>query len=298
MKEPIETLLADIGFNGLEASVYVALLREPGSTGYRVAQMVGKPVANTYKALDALRVKGAVVVDESSNVRTYAALPIHEYVDGLRHSLELKRDALEASLQGMAPAEMHGGIFRLTTVDQVYDRARSLIRSAKSVILADVFPHPLERLRPDFVAAARRGVKVVIKAYAPTRCTECELVAPEKPSNQVEVWNGDWLNLFIDCGEFLQSFLKRNDAGVQEAVWSRNPYLGFLSYGGFAHELLLTRVALMLGAGAESKAITKELQRMSQRYFDDSCVFTSIPDAWKGPWLKERDKKARKAETK
>jgi hypothetical protein len=43
--------LQDPGFTGLEAQVYVFLLRHAPATGYRISHAIGKPTANTYKAL-------------------------------------------------------------------------------------------------------------------------------------------------------------------------------------------------------------------------------------------------------
>ncbi len=65
MKESVVDHLTELGFSGAEAAVYVALLQEPKATGYRIARLAGKPVPNTYKALDALHKKGAIIVDET-----------------------------------------------------------------------------------------------------------------------------------------------------------------------------------------------------------------------------------------
>src|ERR1700730_2132659 len=60
--------LVALGFSGFEAEVYVRLLAEPQPvTGYKVAQVLGKPVANTYKALESLSNKGAVIIDDGAN---------------------------------------------------------------------------------------------------------------------------------------------------------------------------------------------------------------------------------------
>jgi sugar-specific transcriptional regulator TrmB len=286
-KGRIESLLAEVGFNGLEAAVYVALLREPNATGYRIAQLVGKPVANTYKALDSLRVKGAIVADETTGTRTFAALSIHEYVDGIRRNLETRQQEIEAELKNTVAAHSLGGIFALDSAEQVYERVRAMIKSATNVLLVDAFPHPLEKIRPELVAAIKRGVKVYVKTYAPTKLPGCDLLTPEKETGHIKAWNGDWLNVFLDCGEFVQSLLKKNDAGVHDAVWSRNPYLAFLAYGGFVHELLMTRTAEMILAGAAAEDMKKEVIRLSRRYLDQGCLFRAIPEAWTTRWWKD-----------
>jgi sugar-specific transcriptional regulator TrmB len=58
---PIENCihtLMEFSFSGLEAEIYTFLLRDSPATGYRVAQALGKPVANTYKAIESLQNKG------------------------------------------------------------------------------------------------------------------------------------------------------------------------------------------------------------------------------------------------
>ena len=60
-------VLSELGFTNLEAEIYAFLLQESPVTGYRIAQAIGKPAANTYKAIQTLELKGAVIVDEGSS---------------------------------------------------------------------------------------------------------------------------------------------------------------------------------------------------------------------------------------
>ena len=59
--------LVSFGFTALESEIYVFLLSHSPATGYRVAQGINKPAANTYKALQTLQSKGAILVEESAN---------------------------------------------------------------------------------------------------------------------------------------------------------------------------------------------------------------------------------------
>ncbi|UCG44385.1 MAG: hypothetical protein JSU73_07225 [candidate division WOR-3 bacterium] len=293
MKARIRGLLSEVGFSGLEADVYVALLQEPGVTGYRVSRLIGKPAPNTYKALDSLRVKGAAVLDESSGSRTYSALPIGDYLNGLKRSLESRHEAIEKELQGTAVSLVEGGIYKLTTVDQVYARARAMIESARSVILLDVFPPPLAELEPDIRRAARRGVSVFIKAYAAVECRGCDVIAPEAGETaDLRYWNGDWLNIVIDCREYLLSFLKPGGAGVHEAVWSRNAYMAVLTYNGILHELLLTRVGHMMRADRTRDEIRRHVRELGRKYFGDSPWREVLPESWTRQWKEHRRRPA------
>src|SRR5262245_46662348 len=71
--------LQELGLSGSEAAVYAYLLQHSPATGYRVAQAIGKPVANTYKTISSLEEKGAVVIDEGE-ARACRAVPAEEFL--------------------------------------------------------------------------------------------------------------------------------------------------------------------------------------------------------------------------
>ncbi|MFO7674803.1 MAG: helix-turn-helix domain-containing protein [bacterium] len=296
-------LLAGLGFSGLEAEVYLALLREPGATGYRVAQLTGKPAPNSYKALDALRAKGAAVLDDSAGSRSYAAVPIGEYLEGLKRGLDSRKQEIEQALAGIGAPPAQGGLYRLASVEQVFERARGLLECARRVALVDAFPGPLEELRPDIARAVKRGVSVFVKAYRAVDVPGCDLIAPSVgDAPDLAVWNGDWLNVVVDCNEAVLAFLKPGEAGVNEAVWSRNAYLGLIIYNGMLHELMMTRLLQMLRQDMTRKEMTPEFRRLSERY---SGVFLaddvtpkswkkSMPERWQGPAKRPKGRRARK----
>jgi sugar-specific transcriptional regulator TrmB len=275
-----ENLLAGVGLTGLEASAYVALLREPGTTAYRVAQMIGKPPPNTYKAIDALLAKGAVVADDSSGSRTYAALPINEYLNAKRRTLDTQQQEIEQSLADVAVETVEHGIFRLATIDQVYERCRTMIAEAKWLVLIDAFPGPLGELAKEARSAARRGVDVFIKPYAPISIPGCDVLDASAGAPQLKIWNGDWLNVVADCSESVQAFLKKDGTGIFAASWCRNPYLGMLDFNGMASEFILTRIMQLAAKGGDGQAIDAEIKRLMRRYMKFEPFVSGIPDAW------------------
>ena len=280
MTDRVENLLTDVGLTGLESAAYVALLKEPGATAYRLAQMIGKPPPNTYKALDSLLAKGAVVVDESSGNKTYAALPIREYLNTKRRMLEAQQKEIEQSLADVAVESVEHGVFRLATVNQVYERCRTMVADAESLVLIDAFPRPLAEMRRAAIAAAKRGVDVFVKPYTPTSLPGCDVLGAEQGAPQLNVWNGDWLNVVADCSESVQAFLQKDGTGVHAAAWCRNPYMAMLDFNGMVSEFILTRIAGMAQEGKDGRTIDRELQRLAQRYMKYEPFVSGIPDAW------------------
>jgi hypothetical protein len=280
MKESVVDHLTELGFSGAEAAVYVALLAEPKATGYRIARLAGKPVPNTYKALDALHKKGAIIVDETGRGRTYTALPVSEFFEGMKRRLDTMRGHLEEELKGLAMGAVEGGIYQLNTPDQVYGRAKTLLREAKSVALVDIFPTPLEHLRGDIEAAARRGVHVCLKVYTPGDVKGCEMIAPKGPAPHLEIWKADWMNIIVDSREALYSLMKKDGNGVHRAVWIKDPYLAMQAFGGAFHEFIFDRTGQLLWSGKTKDEIGSEITGFSRRYLTDDSFYEVI-----GPWI-------------
>jgi hypothetical protein len=280
MKESVIDHLSELGFSGAEAAVYVALLQEPKATGYRIARLAGKPVPNTYKALDALHKKGAIIVDESGRGRTYTALPVGEFFEGMKRRLDTMRGHLEEELKGLTAGAVEGGMYQLTTPDQVYGRAKTLLREARSVALVDIFPTPLEHLRGDLEAAAKRGLKIWMMVYEPGEVKGCEVIAPKKPSAHLEVWKADWMNIVVDSREALYSLLKKDGAGVHRAVWIKDPYLAIQAFSGAFHEFAFDRAAQLIWSGKSKDEIATEVKRFSRRYVTDDSFYEAIR-----PWI-------------
>jgi len=276
VKESVIGNLSELGFSGAEAAVYVALLQEPKVSGYRIARLAGKPVPNTYKALDSLYKRGAIVVDESGRGRTYTALPVSEFFEGMKRRLDAIRVHVEEELKGQTAGAVEGGIYRLTTPAQVYGRAKTMLREARGVALVDLFPTPLAHLRGDLEAAARRGLKLWMMVYEPCEVKGCEVIAPKKPAMQLEVWKADWMNIAVDSREALYSLLKKDGDAVERAVWIRDPYLAMQAFSGAFHEFAFDRTGQLLCSGKSKAEIAAEVKGFSRRYVTDYGFYEVI----------------------
>jgi hypothetical protein len=181
-------------------------------------------------------------------------------------------------MEDMAAQPAHGGIFELDTIAQVYERCRNLLRGAKDIALLNIDARPLEELRSELVAAADRGVKVLVKTRAPARIPGCGVMAPDKavPS---DVQSGDELGVAVDYREYVQAFIKSDGSGVEEAIWVRQPRLarqvGYL----FQSDFTLTRVRVMVQAGKAVKEIGREMNRLT-RTADVQALPELLPQEW------------------
>lgn len=222
--------LTELGFTELEASVYTYLVQHSPATAYRVAQGIGKAVANTYKAVESLHQKGAVLVDETGENRLCRAVPPAELLGRLRKTFERQQDAAARALARLQPAGGDDGIFALTSPGQIYERCARMLGQAEDVVLLDAFPGLVDRLRPDLETCVAREISVVVQAYTPTELAGAEVIVPRDAEGILRRWPGQWLCLVVDGAEHLFAYLDREARVVHQAIWSASAFLSWLHH--------------------------------------------------------------------
>ena len=126
--------LVSLGFTALESEIYACLVREGSMSGYRVAQTIGKPAANTYKALEALLRKGAVVQDDVKK-KSYAPIAPETLLTRLNKEFEKNRtSALKAFKDATVPASL-SKLVPVGTLDQAVTYASHLLSTAEKTVV-------------------------------------------------------------------------------------------------------------------------------------------------------------------
>ena len=261
--------LTFLGFSEIEALIYCFLLQESPATGYRVSHAIGKPTANTYKAIASLAQRGAIVVDDGAS-RLCRAVPYGEFFERMGRTFDLQRRQAEAELAKLRLADGDDRIYQLTSVEQVLERARAMLASAKRVALADAFPDALRMIADDLQAAARRGAKVFVRAYAPVEIKGVTAFVTEESERVQRDWPGEQLGLAVDADQFLQALLSKDGQTVHQAVWSNSTFLSCMQYNALHSELLLTEMQLGKRSGLEGLSLTRAklagFEKLNARY--------------------------------
>ncbi|MGI6393180.1 MAG: TrmB family transcriptional regulator [bacterium] len=240
--ETITAKLMKLGFNRLEAEVYLALIRESPMTGYKVAQVLGKAAANTYKALESLEKMGAIVAEETPTVKQYAALPIGDYLDMLASRFKSDREFLEGSLKEMNYSLSGDKIYMLRSFEQVLEKCSKMLENAWHSVIVDAFPPMLAKISDMLEKSGGNGVNVIVNAYEPVEMKNCRVIVKSNASKVLELWNGDWMNIAVDGREYLITTLEK-DGTLQHAIWSNSPYLSFFVFNGFMYEMLFSALS-------------------------------------------------------
>jgi HTH-type transcriptional regulator, sugar sensing transcriptional regulator len=231
--------LRDLGFSEIEALVYAFLLQSAPATGYRISHAIGKPTANTYKAIAALVQQGAVQVDEGKN-RLIRAVPPEELLGRLERRARDRRETARSVLGALGRDLADDRVYTLRDRDQVLERARAMLARAGEIVLGDLFPAPAAALAEDLLAAAARGVRIVVKTYAPCALPGVDVIAAPDGAWALAAWPGQQLSLVVDADEHLLAMFDAGLARVHQAVWSRSTFLSCLQHNHVAMELVNT----------------------------------------------------------
>jgi sugar-specific transcriptional regulator TrmB len=245
----------------MEARIYTFLCQEAPATGYRVAQAIGKPVANTYKAIEVLARKGAVLVDDGEN-RMCRAVPIDEILTRLERDFRESSVRTARAFEGLEKPADDERVYQLRSREQILERARQMLAGAQKVALAALFPEPARLLKADLEAAAKR-VDVAVKVYQEIEVKGAEVVLSSQPFDDARAfWPGQELNLVVDGEQHMLALLDHDPPGVVQAVWSRSTYLSLGVHNGMAVELGFTTLSRELLSGASQRTMRKTLERL------------------------------------
>ncbi|MCP4706232.1 MAG: TrmB family transcriptional regulator [candidate division Zixibacteria bacterium] len=265
-----------LGFTNLEAEIYTCLVQHSPATGYKVAKEIGKPVANTYKAIESLHKKGAIIIDNSST-RLCRAVDIDELLDNLKNRVTVFSEQAKNELSKLTSSQTDNKIYQLRSVDQIFARLRNMLSNCKRVAILDLFPNVVEKLRENILEASDRGVKITLKVYEPIGLPGINIEVGTKGKTVVQRWPGTWANGVFDGEEYLLAFISKDLREVYQAVWSNNHYLSWVYYSAIVQELKSTALESAINAKKSNKELRKILSHYSKMEKLKSTGYKNAP---------------------
>ncbi len=228
MPADLGQILVPFGFTGLESEVYTFLLQESPATGYRVSQAIRKPAANTYKALESLQSKGAVVVDQAGN-RACRAIPPDELLAKLTRDFEWRRAEAEMRLASLDSRAEDDRVYALRSRAQLIERTRKVLFSSERVVLMACAWHLAHEVREAISGCVGRKVRVLV-------CCPEPLDIPGLEWGQAKTRQFEELRLVADGAEHIVALLRNSSGQVNQAIWSRSAFLSSVLYRGLSAE--------------------------------------------------------------
>ncbi len=274
MKRGINEALQNLGLTGLEAEIYAHLLSSSALTGYAIARQIGKPTANTYKALDSLVERGAVLM-EYGKTRVYRAISVTDLLASLEQRHRMVGADLIAAAGRFTAHESDDRVYQIGSVDQLFQQFRQMLQRATKVAVFDLFPRSADTLKDDLRAAASRGVKTVVKIYSPVDIPGVDLVLHTNPTT-LQRWPGEWANGVVDGTVYQVAFLSRDCRSVRLAVRSESPYLAWMYHHGLVSELMTTAVSAVLQRGGNVADIEAAHDRYRELLTNEAPGLTTL----------------------
>lgn len=260
----IEALRA-FGFTALEAEIYVYLVQHSPATGYKVAKGIGRSFTNTYKALEALREKGAIIVDEGA-IRLTRAIPVEELVARARREFRDQQERLIAGVSRLPRAPADTRIYQLATVEQVYSRATDLLNEAQRSILLELYPQPLARLSDQIQAVASRGPTCAARVYEPTDLEDVTVIVSPFGAENLAQHKFQWLSILVDGEQSLLALLTRDGKAVVQALWTANPMLSRSLYDYANSDLHHYGFRAALDHAESLDEVRREYSRLAEQF--------------------------------
>ena len=265
-------LLRGIGLTELEARLYITLIRESEATGYRLSQLLNKPVANIYKALDSMARKGAILCESSEKTRRYSPLPIKDYLNQLESQFKQRRSRIEYELESLEARTGAVGIFQLKELEQVYQAAHTIMENANAILLVDAYPESLSRIADALASKAATGTDIYLKCYTRVDIPGVHIISPNAGLYGKVNLEYEWFTLVSDNHEHLSSLIKPKAGRVEQSVWVRSPFLNMVKYSGMAHDFVLNLMSENLQGATSIKQLQEDVGTWTARLMHNTYV--------------------------
>ena len=238
----LSTLLRKMGLSDLEAKVYIWLLENKRSTGYKIAVQIGKPVANTYKALRSLEKKGAVVCDNSSNKTYFDTIPVEEFLNKIERQFIKQRKKIIDEVKKLDVQQEPIGIYELRSAELVYEKAIGMIKTAESSLVIDCFPAPLQVIKKELLNKKGENIPILLKNYCDTRIKGIRQIETIKTDILLDEHLGQWLLMIKDAAESLIAFFDLSGEELLHSVWIKDPFISLILFNGSTIEFNLSEI--------------------------------------------------------
>jgi len=241
MEELIEKL-KDVGFNGYEAKVYIALLQYGNSTGYEVSKNSGIPQARAYDTLKALETK-KIIISTGEKPLTYMPVDPSEILSRYQEKQEKSIEFLKNNLLNFS-GDYVEPIINVRDRNIVKDNIIKLVSNAKKEILLEAWGDEFDKYKQYFIDAHNRGVDIKIVGYK-NLDFDFGLVYQHSGGDSVEKMVGKCFILVVDENEALISI--ENDVKKVDAVCTKNKTLVFITKEMIIHDMFLIDIENTLG---------------------------------------------------
>ncbi len=172
------------GLTGVEASLYLCLVKNGGLTGYEASKQTGISRSNAYNALAGLADKGAAYTEEGTAVR-YHAVDVDEFCSNKIRMLEELKEELNASMP--KPKSEVEGYLTIEGDAHIQNKVKNMIEGARQRVYLSMTKQYVRMFEKEIKQAVLDGKKVVILTDAPLDFSGAILYQTRQKERQIGV---------------------------------------------------------------------------------------------------------------
>ena len=155
--------LIDFGFTKTDALVYIDLLKNGRSSGYKIAKNISLSRSTVYTSIDQLYKKGFIFLVEGESKEYEAKAPpliLNQIEERTVENIHI----LKEELSQMMVQEKHEFVYNIAGFDNLTQKARELINQATSEIYLNT-DICLDIWAKELCDAVERGVRVILFSF-------------------------------------------------------------------------------------------------------------------------------------
>lgn len=240
MDELIEKL-KDLGLNGYEAKVYVALLKKYPATGYEVAKCADIPQARAYDTLKTLE-NMHIVTSSNSKPVEYTPINPKELTKRFRRKISSTLDFLEKKLPSVKDDHVEP-VLNISGNFIIHSKISEIIRNAHREIFIEIWSHDFKYYEDDLRDAYNRGVDVKIVGYDNFNCPFGSVFIHANGREIEHSIGSRMIFIAVDNSEGIFGKISAGKHSEPNLMWTKNLDVVFLIKEFIVHDMYLIDIS-------------------------------------------------------
>jgi len=230
--------LTQIGFSNYEARAYAALLRDNPLTAYEIAKNSGIPSSKVYEVIRRLEERNTIQSIHEKRSRMYIPVSPDELIESYKLNVENSLIGIKNSLKGVKVGIDTNYTWHITRYEDIILRAKRMLGTVRERIVLQIWPDELQRLKDDLVQTERRGVRIAVIHYGPTKLKTGKVYRHSVKGSLYTERGFRGLTIVADSKEALAGKISGPDAA---AIWSMSDTFVIMAEDYLLHDIYMIK---------------------------------------------------------
>jgi len=236
MEEIVEKL-KEIGLNGYEAKVYIALLKKYPATGYEISKIADIPQSRAYDTLKALET-AQIVTSSTTKPQTFTPIKPKELTKRYKRKINSTIDFLEKKLPDVKE-KYNEPILNIPGSAKIIEKSLEIINNAKKEIYLEIWSQDFKFLERELLKAYNRGLDIKIVGYDEFSCHFGTVFKHTGSVISEHSFGKRFLFLAVDNAEGIFGKTEARKNEDTDAIWTKNTDIVYMIKSFIVHDMYL-----------------------------------------------------------